>query len=256
MKKKKIYLLIAGIVSTAVLIVTVSYAWFYQHAALATLMNIVPPDSIKIIPMNDQGGDVTMLDLDYNEIYGDKRDETTKRVTIYRPLYVTSTSPVHQLEIVHTTNLLGLQFHIYSPKDKNNIDFKEIDKAIGICNEITGNYQNSDTNNASLANPDKLHNYKDGDNVEEHVYPLYWLAGNTGDKDYVATADLGKVNTEVDSTVETKYDPAKQTDRNYYKTQYYLVISWIETGKETDLFYILAQNVAVTEKSEGSVGNS
>ena len=42
-------------------------------------------------------------------------------------------------------------------------------------------------------------------------------------------------------------------DRNYYKTQYYLVISWIETGKETDLFYILAQNVAVTEKSEGSV---
>ena len=250
MKKKKMYLVIAGIVSMAVLIVTVSYAWFYQHAALATLMDIVPPDSIKIIPMNDQGGDVTMLDLDYNEIYGDKRDENTKRVTIYRPLYVTSTSPVHQLEIVHTTNLEDLTFELYWTDGST---YNKIDEAVEEIKKINGAYQNPKDASSSLADPANLHNYKDGDKIEEHAYPLYWLADNTGDKDYVVPSDHDKVKTEVDSSVNKKYDPAKQTVRNYYKTQYYLVISWKETGKETDLFYILAQNIAVTEKSEGSV---
>lgn len=249
MNKKKMYVMIAGIVSVAVLIVTVSYAWFYQHAALATLMDIVPPDSIKIIPMNDQGGDVTMLDLDYNETYGDSRDPDTKKVTIYRPLYVSSTSPVHQLEIVHTTNLEGLKFELYWTDGSK---YNKIDEAIETGKKISGAYQNAKTDTPSLADPANLHNYKAGDNVEEHVYPLYWLAGNSGDTRYVADSDKDKVITGVTSTKETKYDPAKQTDRNYYKTQYYLVISWKETGKETDLFYILAQNVAVTE-CEGSV---
>lgn len=250
MKKKKVFILITIIVSLAILVITVSFAWYYQYAGLATLLDIVPPDSIKIVPVNDQGGDVEMLDLDYNEIYGDKKDSVTKKVTIYRPLYVSSTSPVHQLEIVHTTNLKGLTFDLYWT---DGTKYTKIENALKNENKITGSYQNPLSSNSSLANPANLNNYKDGDSVEEHAYPLYWLANTVGDKDYVATDNYGKVSIEVTSTKEKKYDPAKQMDRNYYKTQYYLVISWIETGKETDLFYILAQNVAVTEKSEGSV---
>lgn len=250
--KKKMNLLIAAIASLAIVIITVSYAWYYQHAALATLMDIVPPDSIEIIPLDDNGGDVTMLDLDYNEIYGDKRDPDTKKVTIYRPLYVSSTSPVHQLEIVHTTNLEGLKFELYWTDGSK---YNKIDEAIETGKSIPGAYKNPKIENPSLADPANLHNYKEGDHVEEHAYPLYWLARNVGDERYyVADSNIGEVTT-VTSTQEQKYDPAKQTYRNYYKTQYYLVISWKETGKETDLFYILAKNVAVTEYSGGSVSS-
>lgn len=246
MKRRRKVLWIIALVSLAVLGATVSYAWFYQHAALATLIDIVPPDSIKIVPIDNNGVDATMLDLDFNEHYGDKKDVETKRVTIYRPLYVISTSPAHRLEIVHTTNLENLTFDIYWTDCEQN---ENIDQALVNDNKLKGSYRNAKDTDNHLAKEDKLQNYQDGDTIEVHAYPLYWLADNIGDKTLIADSDINEVTIDVKSTVEKKYDPAKQMYRNYYTTKYYLVISWIETGKETDLFYIIAQNILVGEKN-------
>lgn len=256
MKNRKVLLIILTVV--LVIVATgISYAWFYQRSALATLIDVAQPDSIKIIPVDDKGGDVTVLDLDFNESFGDEKqiDEETgnTKITIYRPIYVYSTSPVHQLEVVHTTNLSELTFEIYwTEKDK----YTNIKSHLIEGNKIPGSYTNKDTNSSSLAKPEKLNNYKNDDIVEEHAYPLYWLANVTGDERYTAVTDKEKIIKNVNSEqLKNVYDPSKQIYRNYYKTYYYLVISWIETGKETDLFYILAQNIAASDSEGGSVNS-
>ena len=148
---------------------------------------------------------------------------------------------------MHTTNLNQLSFNIYPAT-------KEADNSItySTAYKLMGNYKNQDKNDASLAEKQHLNNYKDGDSIEDHAYPLYWLAGNSGDKDYVSSSDWDKVQTEVKSTSEKQFDPAKQVEKTYYRTYYFIEITWQENSKETDLFYVMAQNCAVTA-SEGSV---
>lgn len=248
MKKEKKLFLVAAVSLLIVVCVGVSYAWFSQRAALATLMNIMPPDDIKIVPIDDKGGDALMLDLDFDaDKYGDEKNEETGEITIRRPVYIWSTSPVHQLEIVHTTNLNQLSFNIYpaTKKADNSITYSTEKK-------LNGEYKNKNKEDASLAEKQFLNNYKTGDIVEAHAYPLYWLAGNSGDKDYVSPSDHDKVDTEVESTSEIQFDPAKQVEKTYYKTYYIIEITWQENSKETDLFYVIAQNCAVTA-TEGSV---
>lgn len=249
MKTGKKFVLVIAVLWLIVLSIGISYAWFSQRAALATLMNITPPDSINIVPIDIDGGDVAMLDLDFNEAYGDIKDQETGAITIFRPVYIYSSSPVHQLEVVHTTNLNRLSFAIY-PATKNEDGSFTYDKN----NALSGEYKNpiSDTD-SSMAKSENLNNYKDGDSVEAHAYPLYWMAGNSGDPRYVIDSDKNKITKDVSSERETKYDPAKLVEKTYYKTYYYLEISWKEDSKETDLFYIMAQNIAVTAKEEGSV---
>ena len=247
MKKSKIFSFVAIGALFLIVSVGISYAWFSQRAALSTLMNITPPDSINIVPIDSDGGDAVVLDLDFNEAFGDEKDDETGNVTIRRPVYIYSSSPVHQLEIVHTTNLNELKFAIY-PATKEADGSFVYDKS----NPLSGQYKNQN-DSSSLAEQEKLNNYKDGDSVEVHAYPLYWLADNSGDKDFVIDSDKDKIKIEVSSDREKKYDPAKQVDKFYYKTYYYLEISWQEDSKETDLFYIMAQNIAVTANEEGSV---
>ena len=81
---------------------------------------------------------------------------------------------------------------------------------------------------------------------------MYWLAGNSGDEKYVSVADRSQIVTTVTSKSEKQFDPAKQVEKTYYKTYYIIEITWQENSKETDLFYIMAQNCAVTA-TEGSV---
>lgn len=251
MKTGKIFTLVTTVVLLLIASVGISYAWFSQRAALSTLVTIIPPDSIEIIPIDSDGRDATMLDLDFKE-GTDTKNEETGEITIRRPVYIYSTSPVHQLEVVHTTNLNMLEFKIYpatAEKDQNG-DIIEIDydkkKYLGVeC-------INPKPDNSSLAKPENLNNYKKGEIVEAHAYPLYWLAENSGDGRYVSESDKDQIQTHVSSESETKFDPAKQVDKTYYKTYYYIEISWQESTKETDLFYVMAQNIAVTAIEEGS----
>ena len=235
----------------------ITYAWFSQRAALSTLMNIIPPDSITIIPIDSQTGQaMTLLDLDFKE-GADTKDEETGTITIRRPVCIKSTSPVHQLEVVHTTNLNGLSFEIY----KTTLDaqgkiivpnFTDTDNP---PNNIRGEYKNETTEGSKLAKPEPLNNY-DVRTVEAHAYPLYWLAGNCGDSEYVAESDKSKISVDVESERTTEFDSAKQENKVYFSTYYFLEITWQETTKETDLFYIMAQNIAVNTKNPDEGGGN
>lgn len=243
MKKNENYITII-IIALLVTVIGISYAWFTHQMGLSTLMTITPPDSIDIVPVDSDGHDATILDMEFQE--GDLKTEDGQ-ITIRRPIYVYSSSPAHQLEIVHTTNLNSLNVSIYAATKNENGSF-----SYDIQKPLTGYYVNRE-DNSSLAKKENLLNYKvgEGDVVEEHAYPLYWIAGNSGDCQYVADTDECLIKNQVASTKRNEYDPVKQVYKNYYTTYYILEINWQENSKETDLFYIMAQNIAVIEQADG-----
>lgn len=224
---------------TAILLAGVgaSYAWFSQNAAMATLLKVLPPDSITIVPVasDNVSVELTELDLDFREGLDSKDNEG--KVSIRRPVCIRSTSPVHQLEVVHTTNLNDLQFDIY-PTTKTE------EGGIVVPGQgaapLSGSYINLQQGEPKLAQQDKLPNYEESDTVELHAYPLYWLAEECAITGYENDRQLVTSYRE-----DNVFDPATQTEKTYYSTYYILEISWKEVNKETDLFYIMAQNIAV-----------
>lgn len=233
-KKRKQWLLF----SSFVLLLTaigIAYAWFMQNASMTTLLAIQPPDTITI--SDADGTDMTELDLDYRENSDDWKD-SEGRIHILRPLCIKSTSPIHQLEIVHTTNLKSLKFKIYpATKEGDSFIFNK-EKS------ISGKYENETSQDSGEAKEETLENYADiADVANSHAYPLYWLAVNCAYK-----ADVGdKWQSgwqEVTSYVQKEFDVATKMEKDFYYTYYYLEISWQETTKETDLFYIMARNIA------------
>ena len=66
-------------------------------------------------------------------------------------------------------------------------------------------------------------NYGDYAQVQTHVEPFYWIV----DKAQKAAGAS---------------DSDSETAKKECLTYYVLEISWTETGKETDIFYVLAQN--------------
>lgn len=245
MKKIKYLWPLVSVIAVLLTTAGITYAWFAHSASLVTLLEIQPPDAITITPVGDDGKELTALDLDYKDGVDDKVTvDGATTITIRRPVRIKSTSPVHQLEVVHTTNLNQLNFNIY-PVTDNGGHFSDRGTP------LSGKPVNPDPSDPNLAKTEQLNNYKDRDDVEAHAYPLYWLADCCGDKRYMQEADTSKVAIEVSSEQSSEFDAAKQDYIDYYTTYYILEISWQETTKETDLFYILAQNIAVTPADEG-----
>ena len=230
-KRKKMWVLLTVLVAL-LSAVGLTYAWMAQRASMTTLLTITPPDSITIIPTSTDGSELTALDLDFHENSDDEKDGDGT-IHIYRPVCIKSTEPIHRMEIVHTTNLNDLDFNIY-PATKTINDGKVIIQKSD--SELSGDYKNRDNNETSkLAIEEVLENYNaTGDVADRNAYPLYWIAVNC--------AIEGKCEQgwrEVTSYTETGAD-----QKTYYNTYYMLEISWKDETKETDLFYIMAQNVA------------
>lgn len=227
-KKWRLFSTIAALLLT----IGISYAWFMQKASMKTLMEILPPDEITIIPISEKdGSEMTALDLDFHENSNDYKDEYG--IHILRPVCIKSTSPVHRLEIVHTTNLKSLKFNIFpATKDGQKFTYDK-DKW------INGDYMNPGTT-PGLAKADTLENYTSTEEVADaHAYPLYWIAVNCA-----INEKWQEGWQKVTSYSQDELDPATQTEKKFYYTYYYLEISWKEETKETDLFYIMAQNIA------------
>lgn len=231
MKKMGKKWLLFSTIAALLLAIGISYAWFMQRASMKTLMEILPPDAITIIPISEKNGsEMTALDLDFHEDSNDYKDENG--IHILRPVCIKSTSPVHRLEIVHTTNLESLKFNIF-PATKDGNQFTIQNKC------INGSYQNKNQD-TGLAKEDTLENYTSKEDVADvHAYPLYWIAVNCAIKDNWQAGWQ-----EVTSYKEPGLDPVTKTEKDFYCTYYFLEISWKEETKETDLFYIMAQNVA------------
>lgn len=233
-KRKKMWMLLSALVALLSM-VGLSYAWMAQRASMTTLLTIQPPDTITIVPTTTNGSELTVLDLDYNKNNGDIKD-ADGTIHIFRPVCIKSTEPIHRLEIVHTTNLNDLGFHIY-PAEKNENNGKVTIQSLG--SELSGAYKNQD-GTAKLAKQEVLENYAaTSDVADRNAYPLYWIGVNCAIQNNCQPGWQA-----VTSYTEPGIDPKTNQPIDYYCTYYILEISWKETTKETDLFYIMAQNVA------------
>lgn len=229
--------LIASASVTAVvlaLVIGLSYAWFFNQSNIATLISISPPAPIAI--KGPHGNSLTSLDLTYTDA---EKDEN-KKVTIKRVISIENDGSRHKIEIVHTTNLKGLTFKLYSAEEGtgNSVETSGTVTDGGYTytyntTPIPGNYINIEENETgeykSANNTKHNQNYEDGDSVQKHAEPIYWVTTNWLD------ASSALVAQDVSSG-----DNAEETQM--HRTYYVLEISWTETEKETDIFYVLATN--------------
>lgn len=227
---KKILIIIIA-VALSLVMAGFTYAWMSQRAAMTTLITIQPPDTIAIIPTTKNVEELKLLDLDFNE-ETDTKDEDGK-IHIFRPVCIRSTEQMHRLEVVHTTNLNDLDFKIYPAsreiKGENGYELSYVTDTI-----LNGKYRNKKDSD-KLAKEETLENYKQTSDVaDKHAYPLYWVG--------VTCTNENKSGDGYQTVISYTEDGADQS--TYYNTYYILEISWKETSKETDLFYIMAQNMA------------
>ena len=229
---KKI-ILVRFIVSTVVvlaLLLAISYAWFTDEADMATLIEVNSPSQVSVL--GPHGQDMESIDMSYTD-----SDKDGDRVTIRRVISVSNSADSHQLEIAHTTNIRNLTFTLYKATELGKADSdtgtETRDANTVVDKGYKYTYSDADKINGSYINlKDKSGNYKfadetkhsvnfDTNNVQAHAEPIYWLSSG----DLTSEANNGNEN-------------VKSKNLTYYVVE----ISWDETTKETDIFYIFAQN--------------
>lgn len=229
--KTKLLRSIVILAAIAALIAGITYAWFFNRIDMATLMKIQPPSDISILGPN--GDTLDSLDLSHTG-----QADNDGKVTVSRVFCVQS-QDAFQLEIAHTTNLQGMEFKIYpATKKKSNEETSESEVAITegdykYCydknNIVTGKYINAEDGTANYKYATGIYhkdNYNTYENVQTHAEPVYWLA-------------TGKLKATGEVITLPDQNDNKET---FHRTYFVCEISWTETTKETDLFYILAQN--------------
>mgnify|MGYP004618019615 CR=1 FL=1 len=218
-KKKKIRYTLFSTILVLILFAALVGAWFYYQSDMGTLLAIKEPSNISIL--GPDGAEMSSIDLNYTE--GEK---TGDRVTVKRVFCVQTSAAKHLLEIAHTTNLKGLTFNIYKVSDNGT----EIVTDEGYTYKydktaIAGDYLNiAKTEESGYKYADNTYHDKNyeginKDQVQIHAEPVYWLASQP--------LDTNKTNSIKNGTT--------------YRTYYVCEVSWTETEKETDIFYILAK---------------
>lgn len=217
-KKKKFRYTLFSTILVLILFAALVGAWFYYQSDMGTLLAIKEPSDISIL--GPDGAEMSSIDLNYTE-----DEKTGDQVTVKRVFCVQTSADKHRLEIAHTTNLKGLTFNIYKVSDDGTETvtdeghtYKYNKTAIG------GSYLNlnSDKTGSDYKYADNTYhdkNYEVNDQVQIHAEPVYWLASQP--------LDTNKTNSIKNGTT--------------YRTYYVCEVSWTETTKETDIFYILAK---------------
>ena len=226
--RKKLRRTITSLILVVAVFAGVVYAWFFRQMDISTLLAIREPSAISILGPN--GEEMSSIDLNYGP--GDKEGN---KVTVRRVFCVQTAEDYHRLEIVHTTNLKGLEFKLYPVDTSGTGSVTDGGKEYNYRQTpLTGKYINVDTekSNADYRYADKTYhsqNYATDDPVQSHAEPVYWLADN---------------KLETDKSASNKVTIG---DKEYYRTYYVCEVSWTEKEKETDIFYILADNASKFE---------
>ena len=216
-KKKKFRYTLFSTILVLILFAALVGAWFYYQSDMGTLLAIKEPSDISIL--GPDGAEMSSIDLNYTE-----DEKTGDRVTVKRVFCVQTSANKHRLEIAHTTNLKGLTFNIYKvSEDGTEIVTDEGHTYKYDKTAIAGDYLNiakTEESGYKYAN-DTYHdkNYKGDDQVQIHAEPVYWLTRQPLDTNTTNSIKNGKT----------------------YRTYYVCEVSWTETEKETDIFYILAK---------------
>lgn len=238
--KRRLIISAAATAVVLALVIGLSYAWFFNQSNIATLISIAPPSPIAI--KGPHGQSLISLDLTYTDA---DKDLESKKVTIRRVISIENGGREHKIEIVHTTNLKGLTFQLYKASEVQNANASDGTISEGgytykydTTNPIKGSYINAalETTDYKSAVENSAENSKHSKNygeytlVQKHAEPIYWITDNA---------------LEADSTIVDTTDSASSgdsTEAKKHRTYYVLEISWTETTKETDIFYVLAKD--------------
>ena len=221
-----------AVVILLLLILGLSRAWYVNRANIATLVEVAPPSPISI--RGTHGYTIDNLDLSYNE---NERDANGK-VTIRRVISIATDEEKHRLEIAHTTNLKNFEFKVYAATEDTSGSVSETARGETYTYKynkdapLAGSYLNAanngalDSNGYRKATSDYGGNFNTEDKTQAHAVPVYWLA----------SGDLG--GTEIQEGNPTLYAQVGTKYLSYYVVE----MSWQEETKETDMFYVLAEN--------------
>lgn len=217
-KKKKFRYTLFSTILVLILFAALVGAWFYYQSDMGTLLAIKEPSDISIL--GPDGAEMSSIDLNYTE-----DEKTGDQVTVKRVFCVQTSAAKHWLEIAHTTNLKGLTFNIYKVSD----DGKETVTDEGHTYKydktaIAGSYLNLDKTDSDYKYANNIYHNKNYEGIKNgqvqiHAEPVYWLTSQP--------LDTNKTNSIKNGTT--------------YRTYYVCEVSWMETTKETDIFYILAK---------------
>lgn len=260
-KQKKIPLFRAFLLLVVIPLVLagVSYAWMYNGMDMETLLKLEPPSNIAILEP-DQNKALDTIKLDSSSATRDENGKVT-----FRQVFRVNSTGAFDLEIAHTTNLKGLSFQVYKAKtaedtknnytteikSKNSKSYYYDAENAGV---LTGKYVNRDETKqpteykfANNTLHDKVY-YVDSDNtqnsdknsdqVQAHAEPLYWISTGEAGAGIDSDGTWGGVSSNLFSG-----------SQDYY---FVLEASWTDSDKETDIFYILAQNHQAADASGGT----
>ena len=235
--------IISVIVAGLLVMIGITFAWFYQNQKAASLTQIAPPGEIIISGVH--GSKLDQIDLSYNS--GDIDGNT---VTVRNVICIDSASKNIKLKLAHTTNVENLSLRIYPATESTSqpvsgnyvkgsdsgIDYYySFDPKTGYTTKKLSDDEdtmklmtclNADENNSALAKKDgDYHNNTYGTNekrVQNQAEPLYW----TSDVAYSLP-----LNSKKDLNEHIKYE---------HYGYFVLEASWTEQNKETDIVYVTA----------------
>lgn len=217
-KKKKFRYTLFSTILVLILFAALVGAWFYYQLDMGTLLAIKEPSDISIL--GPDGAEMSSIDLNYTE--GEK---TGDQVTVKRVFCVQTSADKHRLEIAHTTNLKGLTFNIYKVSNNGTETVTDEGRTYRYDKTaIAGSYLNLDKTDSDYKYANHIYHGKNYEGIENgqvqiHAEPVYWLANQPLDTNKTNSIKNGKT----------------------YRTYYVCEVSWTETTKETDIFYILAK---------------
>ena len=244
-RRKKVTI-ISAIAVGLLIIIGITFAWFYQHQKAASLTQIAPPG--KIIISGVHGRKLDQIDLSYNnEDVGND-----KQVTVRNVICIDSASKDITLKLAHTTNVENLSLRIYpaqestSQPDESKTYVKGTDagtdyyymydSSVGYTTKKTSDSDGMikmiclNGNDASTEERKNYHNQTYGESekrVQNQAEPLYWTSNE---------------NEKYSLPLNSKNENEKNTHIKYeYYGYFVLEASWTEQNKETDIVYVVAE---------------
>lgn len=226
-KKYRFFGVTLTLLVVALMFAGLSRAWFVNEGDIATMVSVSGPTQLSI--RGAHGKAQTALDMDYTD-----DDVKNGEVTIRRVISVCTDSSHHKLEIAHTTNLKGLEFKIYpATETTTGGNITESGYSYSYSSALNGSYINKKENASEgykeANNTKHEENFSNYDKVQAHAEPLYWLASDT--LEGKSNVKNGTDNDYLNPNIEKKYV-------NYYVVE----VSWTETQKEADIFYVMAKD--------------
>lgn len=229
-KKRRFFGTTLTLLVVTLIFAGLSRAWFANESDIATLVEVSGPTQLSL--RGAHGKSQTALDMNYTD-----DDVKNGKVTIRRVVSVCTDNDRHRLEIAHTTNLKGLEFKIYpaTENESESTGGKLVENGYSYSYDTSsalgGSYINQKQNSSAEykeANDNKHSvNFEEYKNVQAHAEPLYWLASGQL---------AGKTN------VKNENDYINTNIKKKYVNYYVIEVSWTETQKETDIFYVMAKD--------------